>query len=269
MRTIAKVLFLALLISLGPSCHRVKQAPFSFVQLCDPQLGMSDYDVDKASFRQAVKQINEMDCEFVVICGDLVHHASDSSYADFLDISGELEVPCYLVAGNHDVGNIPTDSSLTAYRSTLGKDYYKFTHKGCHFIVTNTQLYKVDVGEESRKQDQWLKKALATEHGNKGPLFVIGHHPFFMEHADEEEVYSNLPPAERQELLDLFAASRVVAYLSGHKHELVVNEYKGMQLVTGESTAKNFDGRPLGFRHWKVSPDTVFHHFIPLNPDNE
>jgi 3',5'-cyclic AMP phosphodiesterase CpdA len=230
---------------------------------------MGGYEADKSSFRQAVRQINELDCDFVVICGDLVHHASDSTNADFKDIAEDLKVPVYLVAGNHDVGNNPTDSSLAVYRSGLGKDYYKFTHKGIRFVVTNTQLFKSDVEEESAKQEQWLKDALEPKKRKQGRFFVIGHHPLFVKQADEDEEYFNLPPVKRQELMELFEAGRVVAYLSGHKHELLVHNYRGMQLVTGESTAKNFDGRPLGFRHWQVDPDTLYHQFVPLDPNQE
>ena len=93
---------LLLLLLLLASCHRGAKLPFSFVQLNDPQLGMGGYAQDTASLSQAVRQINALECDFVVVCGDLVHHASDSSYRDFLDITGPLEVPSSLVPGNHD-----------------------------------------------------------------------------------------------------------------------------------------------------------------------
>ncbi len=233
--------------------------------MCDPQLGMGGYEHDKASLRQAVLQINELDCDFVVICGDLVHHAGDSSYADFLGLTAELDKPCYMVAGNHDVGNIPNDTTLDYYRETMGKDYYAFDHGGYSFVVTNTQLWKNHIGEESELHKQWFREVMSQANGKQSPVIVIGHHPLFVKHADEKEVYSNLPPAKRQELLDLFTESRVVAYLSGHKHETLLNNYNGIQLVTGESTSKNFDKRPLGFRMWEVDKDTVLHRFIPLN----
>ena len=56
-----------------------------------------------------------------------------------------FKMPCYTAPGNHDVGNIPNDTSLKYYRKTIGKDYYKFKNKGYSFIVTNTQLWKVNV----------------------------------------------------------------------------------------------------------------------------
>jgi len=246
------------------SCNESRQKPFSFVQLCDPQLGMGGYEHDVESFRQGVEQINELNCDFVVICGDLVHHASDSSYADFLEIIKEFNIPCYLVAGNHDVGNIPNDTTLSYYRNILGKDYYEFQNKGFAFIVTNTQLWKTHIGEESEVHDQWFKETLGKRSLDQEAVFVIGHHPLFVEHSDEKEEYFNLPELKRKELLELFVNNNVVAYLSGHKHEALLNTYRNIQLVSGESTSKNFDKRPLGFRLWEISDDTIMHHYIPL-----
>lgn len=234
--------------------------------MSDPQLGMGGYTHDTTALRQAVLQINELDCDFVVICGDLVHHASDSSVADFLNITGDLAMPVYLAAGNHDVGNVPNDTTLAFFRTKIGKDYYTFKHGTYAFVVTNTQLWKTDIGEESDRHDQWFREVLSRFARKKVPIIVIGHHPFFVEQADEEEAYFNLPPGKRQELLDLFVESGVVAYLSGHKHETLLNTYKGIQLVTGESTSRNFDERPFGFRRWEVSKDSLTNSFVALRP---
>ncbi|SHN35119.1 Calcineurin-like phosphoesterase [Cyclobacterium lianum] len=240
------------------------QSTFSFVQMCDTQLGMGGYAHDVKTFRQAVKQINALDADFVVICGDLVHNASDSSYADFKSIREGFTLPSYLVSGNHDVGNVPNDTSLQYYRKTIGKDYYRFRHKKHAFVVTNTQLWKVRVGNESEKHDQWLKKTIKRQKNDRYPTFVLGHYPLYTEDPEEADHYYNLPDTTRKQLLELFVENNVAAYLSGHTHKLTVNQYRQLQLVSGETTSKNFDERPMGFRLWQVSADTVRHQFVPL-----
>ena len=259
-----KIAILSAFLFLSISCSQKVQEPFSFVQLCDTQLGMGGYAHDIRSFEQAVLQINELNPDFAVICGDLVHNASDSSYTDFLKIKGEFKIPCYVASGNHDVGNIPNDTTLNYYRKTIGKDYYTFQNKGYSFIVTNTQLWKVSVENESEKHDKWFKQTLDSLGNNTTAVFVIGHYPIFLKTPDEEEVYFNLPLDKRKEILALFKSNKVKAYLSGHKHETVINSYENIQLVSGETTSKNFDERPLGFRVWKVSADTISHRFVPL-----
>jgi len=246
------------------SCTGKKHQPFSFAQLCDPQLGMGGYAHDVLAFKQAVKQVNKLQPDFVVICGDLVNHANDSSFAEFLNIIEGFEMPCHSVAGNHDVGKIPNDTTLNYYRETIGKDYYDFHNKGYAFIVTNSQLWKADIGKESENHDIWFKNTLKNQSTEGYPVFVIGHYPLYIGQPDEEELYFNLPQSKRQELLSLFQQYKVKAYLSGHKHELVVNNYKNIQLVTAETTSKNFDNRSLGFRLWNVSADTIKHQFVAL-----
>ncbi|PQJ30059.1 metallophosphoesterase family protein [Rubritalea profundi] len=77
-----------------------KQAPFSFVQMCDTQLGMGGCEHDVMTFKLAVKQINAMKPDFVVICGDLVQKANDKSFADFKAIKAGFVLPCHCAAGH-------------------------------------------------------------------------------------------------------------------------------------------------------------------------
>ena len=239
--------------------------PFTFAQLCDPQLGFGGYEHDVASFKQAVKQINALKPAFVVICGDLVNTPDKASLSDFDKMKARFDMPCHCAAGNHDVGNKPTPASLQSFRKAVGKDYYSFEHQGHTFAVVNTQLWKSPVKQESEKQDSWLEATLETAANRKHCTFVVGHYPLFLANPDEVEQYMTLPLAKRKELLGLFEARRVVAVLGGHTHKLFINEYKGIQLVNGETTSKNADGRPFGFRLWHVGDARPFRHdFVPL-----
>ncbi|MCK3685606.1 metallophosphoesterase [Maribellus sp. YY47] len=258
-------LFLALFV-FGISCAEKKQQAFSFAQICDTQLGFGTdgYEHDMVKFQQAVEQINELNPDFVVICGDLVNTANDSSYSDFKAVMAGFHMPCYLAPGNHDIGNTPNDTTLAYYRNTIGKDYFEFENKGYSFIVTNTLLWKADVENESEKHDSWFKETLKNKSLKKHPVVVIGHYPLFINAPDEKDEYFNLPLVKRQELLDLFQQNNVVAYLSGHTHQLTINQYENIQLVSGETTSNNFDKRPFGFRLWQVEQDTLTQQFVPL-----
>jgi 3',5'-cyclic AMP phosphodiesterase CpdA len=254
------------LFLLNFACNQPDQKPFTFVQLCDTQLGFNEksYEQDLINFKQAVEQINALNPDFVVICGDLVNNPGDSSYSDFLGIKKELKMPCYSAPGNHDVGNMPNEITLSYYRKTIGQDYYDFDHKGYSFIVTNSQLWKSDIGTESEKQNNWFKETLQNQRLKSYPVFVIGHYPLYTKSPQEEEHYFNFPAEKREELLNLFLENNVVAYLSGHTHEVVINNFKNIQLVSGETTSRNFDKRPFGYRVWEISTDTIQQHFVPL-----
>ncbi len=100
----------------------------------------------------------------------------------------------------------------------------------------------------------------------KARTFVVGHIPLFLKKPDEAEEYMNLPLAKRKELLSLFEKRGVVAVLGGHTHRLLINEHERIQFVNGETTSKNFDKRPFGFRVWHVIDPRPFKHvFVSLD----
>ena len=248
----------------GKAGQPEEAAPFQFVQMCDTQLGMGGYAHDVKTFELAVKQINAMRPDFVVICGDLVQKSNDKSFADFNRIKAGFKIPCHCAAGNHDVENKPTAESLRRYREKIGKDYYSVEHKGYTFVIANTQLWKAPLAGESENHDAWFKAALAKAKAKASPVVVVVHYPLFLAKPDEKETYFNLPLAKRMEILKLCEKNGVVAFLAGHTHKLLVNEYKGIQLINGETTSKNFDKRPMGFRLWNAGGGSLSHRFVAL-----
>ncbi|MCP4640742.1 MAG: hypothetical protein GY851_09930 [bacterium] len=238
---------------------------FTFVQMCDTQLGMGGYEHDVDTFKLAVKQINAQAPDFVVICGDLVNVPEPKSFEDFMAIRKGFAMPCHCVSGNHDVGNAPTPESLKQYRELVGKDQFAFEHKGYLFVVVNTGLWKTETPVESEKQDTWLKKTLEAAKAKDQPVIVCGHHPLFLKTADEAEEYFNIPPERRKAMLDLFAATGVRAVITGHTHRQVINEHNGILFVSSDTTSKNFDGEPMGYRVWHAAKDgTLKHEYTPV-----
>lgn len=236
-----------------------ERSPFTFVQMCDTQLGLGGYEATLRNFSNAVAQINGLSPDFVVICGDLVGRPERTGYADFNDIKAKLKAPCYCVPGNHDVDNQPTPDTLANYRKSIGKDYYALRHNGYVFLFVNSQLWKAPLEGESQKQDNWLKKELESAVKDHSPVLIVGHHPLFAKSPDEAEEYGNLPVLKRKELLALFERSGVVAVITGHAHKIIANEFGGMQLVTGETTSTTH-GSPLGFRIWRIKEPRPFLH---------
>ncbi len=243
-----------------------KLTSFDIVQMCDPQLGFGGYDADLGRFRQAAPQINALHPDLVFVCGDLVNAASPKSFGDFNAAKATLDAPCHCAPGNHDLGNTPTPKTLERYRRFVGKDYYAFQHKDRTFVVLDTQLWKSPVAGETERQDAWLKRTLKAARKRGQPVFVICHYLLFENNPDEPDSYYNLPLAKRKELLELFERSGVVALLAGHTHRTIIKEYHGIQMVTSETTSRNFDKRPFGFRVWHIGPARPYRHeFVPLD----
>jgi serine/threonine-protein phosphatase CPPED1 len=256
---------LVCLASILNGCAHLKPQPFTFVQLCDPQIGFGGYEADLARFRQAVERINALRPDFVVVCGDLVTTPDAKSFHDFNSVRKKLGMPCYCTPGNHDLGNEPTRESLLNDRKFVGKDYLSFTHKGCGFVVLNTQIWKTPVAGETQKQDAWMQETLQAMAAKGHPVFIVEHYPPFVKTPDEPDAYFNLPIEKRKALLAAFEGYGVVAVLAGHTHTTNTTQFGRFQVVNSETTSKNFDRRPFGIRLWHVSPDGTCHHeFIPL-----
>ena len=137
------------------------------------------------------------------------------------------------------------------------------------FVWTPPRLRKAKVRVKAAKANRRkIPKAAAKAKAKGRPVVVVVHYPLFLQKPDEKEAYFNLPVAKRMELLKLCEENGVVAFLAGHTHKLIVNDYKGIQLVNGETTSKNFDNRPMGFRWWDVGSDRKMkHHFLtPAHP---
>jgi serine/threonine-protein phosphatase CPPED1 len=262
------VLFLVfgMVIAAGRSGIDTKKEAFTFVQISDTQLGYGGYEHDVAAFRKAVASINNLKPDFVVFCGDFVDNFTAKSIADFNQVKSGLTMPCYLSPGNHEMFYQPTVSQLTLYRKIFGKDYFSVKHKGYTIVIVNSQLWKSPLAGESVKYDTWFKKTLKEAKDANSPVFVVQHIPVFIKEPNEpEDPDYNLPVKKRAELLALMKDCGVVAVLGGHKHQTIINNYKGIQLVNTSSMSKNDDNSPLGFRLWRVnSPTSITHEFIQV-----
>src|SRR5580704_9156600 len=116
-----------------------------FLQMSDPQFGMytanAGFTQESANLEFAIATANRLHPAFVVMSGDLVNKPGDKAQIEeYLRITHQLDpgIPLYAVAGNHDVGNVPTPESLAAYRRVFGKDYYSFRSGAMEGIVLNS-----------------------------------------------------------------------------------------------------------------------------------
>ena len=240
-------------------------AGFAFVQLCDPQLGVTDYKENIGSLEQAVKQIDALSPEFVLLCGDCVEKPNETSLADFRKIMDALTVPCRFVPGNHDLTLLKPGDALPRYRELFGRDYYTFAQGRFEFFVLNTEILKIPLQGEAEAELSWLRGELERGRQAGAVPILVGHQPPFHRDPAEADAWQGLPAAPRQTLLSLCDQYHVPTYLSGHTHHFVQNRYGATELVSGESAAMNTDGHALGFRLWRVQGAAPWQStFVPL-----
>jgi 3',5'-cyclic AMP phosphodiesterase CpdA len=228
-----------------------QQQPFSFVLLSDTQFGM--YTGDKgfaqetANFEFCVAAVNRLKPAFVVILGDLVNKAGDpAQIKEYKRIARLINpaIPVYEAAGNHDVGNEPTEESLALYRKTFGRDYYSFRAGPVYGIVLDSVLMHTpkNVPGACQEQQIWLQKELEKAKGSGLQHIVLfQHHPVFLQDPEEPDRYENIPRAQRQVLLKLLLQYGVHHVFAGHTHKNIAAQAGSIEIV-----ATGPVGKPLG-----------------------
>jgi tartrate-resistant acid phosphatase type 5 len=201
-------------------------------------------------------------CDFAVGLGDLIYPAGASSPTDpqfdtkFEEPYAGLDVPFWMVLGNHDNGADPTGvaspagglglwysagNNEVAYaqrtdratdRWTMPARHYTFGAGPVHFVGldTNTLLFygvpvPPDLGAAIQEQEAWLPGAVAA--GGPGAWRIgLGHHPYVSnsDHGDAGEYDSEVIPGQNGDHLkavfEEHLCDRLDLYLAGHDHVL-------------------------------------------------
>lgn len=243
-------LLIALIVMIVPASAGAQQ-PWYFAVLSDPQFGMyakdQNFAQETANFEFAIANLNRLHPRFVVICGDLVNRTADAAeIAEYKRILKELDptIPVYSVAGNHDVGNIPTATTLAGYRASIGHDYYTFSQSGIFGIVLDSNLIRSPQGDPAaaQQQERWLKDTLAKASKDSDHQIVVFQHiPYFVHSPEEAEQYFNIPQPARHEYLDMLEKAGVRYIFAGHTHKSDISmDGQLTEVITGAT------GMPLG-----------------------
>ncbi|HKW30829.1 MAG TPA: metallophosphoesterase [Verrucomicrobiae bacterium] len=248
--------------------------PFFFIQLTDPQFGMfadnTNFAQETANVEFAVSTINRLRPAFVVVTGDLVNRVGDiAQIKEYKRIFARVDpaIRVYNVAGNHDVGNVPTPESVAAYTNQFGPDHYAFRHDGLVGIVLDSSLIKApqNVPDLFVAQENWLKSELQrAEDSGARHIVIFQHYPWFLQNAGEPEQYFNLPRERRTVYLGLFREFGVEAVFCGHYHRNTVVHDGSLEIVTTGALGKPLGGSQSGIQIVIVRDHAIEHRFYNL-----
>jgi 3',5'-cyclic AMP phosphodiesterase CpdA len=239
----------------------------TFIQMTDPQFGMytenKGFAQETANFEFAVATANRLKPAFVVLTGDLVNAAGDAAQiAEFKRVAARLDpnIRLFLMPGNHDVGNEPTNESLAKYREQFGPDYYTFRMGDITGIVLNSSLEKDphNVPEEAAKMEAWFRSELVKAQPR---VIVFQHIPFFLNAANEEDRYENIPRETRQRYLKLLHEYGVKQVFAGHYHSTSEARDGDLEMITTGPVGKPVPPARSGLRMVTVSPAGVTHKY--------
>jgi hypothetical protein len=98
-------------------------------------------------YDRAVDSMNLLDPDFVITVGDMIpgHMEEraqwDAEWAEYNDHAKRIDAPVFYTVGNHDIANV---ECYEFWREDLGRTYYSFDYKDCHFLVLNTEEERFD-----------------------------------------------------------------------------------------------------------------------------
>lgn len=259
----------ALLLGCSLLCGNAQQPsvsaenrPVTFAVLADPQLGMyakdKDFLQEEANLEFVVANLNRLHPDFVVVCGDLTDRTGDEAeIAAYKQTMQKLDptIPVYNVPGNHDVGNLPTPSTLAGYRAAYGPDYYTFRYGHLLGIVLDSNLIRSPdhAAKEAAQQEDWLRSVLKHATADQ-EILVFQHIPYFLKDANEKDDYFNIPIATRTKYLDLLSANRVHFVFAGHYHRLAGGTDGTLTEVVTGAVGMPIGGASSGFRLVQLGP---------------
>lgn len=245
------------------------------VQITDPQFGFfaknDNFEKETKLYAEAVRQINQIKPDFVVITGDFVNNGRDTlQINEFKRITACIEksIPVYLSPGNHDLAPNPSKEDVEWYNSVHGKesDRFSFRQKNAHFIEFNSVIIKSDESrKEEKKQFRWLKKELKKA-DPADPILLFTHYPFFIENFGEKETYSNQRIQQRTRYFELFEKYGVDAIFAGHLHNNAEASHNGILVITTNAAGKPLGNAQPGYRLIKITKRQIEHSYIPIHP---
>jgi len=179
-------------------------------------------------FDQALQEINAWKPDFAVMIGDMIQGDSvdagriQEQWGEFNSHIRALEVPLFVIPGNHDISN---PFMLEWWRATLGRTYYSFTYRDCLFIMLNTMEYWKDFA--AYLGDEQIRYALDAirKHPNVRHTFVFLHVPHWLDDTNAE-----------WPILEQALASRPHTVFAGHIHRNTYEERNGGQYLVVTAT---------------------------------
>ncbi len=193
-----------------------------FVQVTDSHFIAKDKYRTEV-LKETVKSINkEKDISFVVFTGDNIDSPKEAYLPDFVKIINKLDVPYYLVIGNHDVFKnnglskahyleiVRDNNCFYKYRKTN----YVFKQDGFVFIVLDgaKEVIPGSIGYYKEDTLNWLEKQL-KKHKNE-PVIILQHFPIVA--AKERPTHTVYQKEKYLDIIDKY--DNVVSIVAGHLH---------------------------------------------------
>ncbi|HEV2811923.1 MAG TPA: metallophosphoesterase [Solirubrobacteraceae bacterium] len=228
------------------------ERPFVVAQLSDFHIGADWADADPvAGVAAAVAKVVSMRPDAVLVSGDLAEHGTDAEYEQARELLAPLDVPLYVLPGNHD-----DRRTLRRHFDVPGADgepvQYSVDLGPLRLVVIDSTRPREDAGELDAARLAWLDAELAA--APELPTLVAMHHTPLVTGVPVWDEYG-LPAAARRALAEVVARhAQVRRLVGGHVHRTITADLAGRPVMSVPSTY--VQGRlNLGAREFELSDE--------------
>jgi 3',5'-cyclic AMP phosphodiesterase CpdA len=217
-------------------------------------------DIDTAAcLGRAVAALNALDPrpDVTVVTGDLCDHGEAAEYDQLAALLAPLEMPCFVIPGNHD-----DRDAMRAVFSYLPRDgflHYAIDDHPVRIVALDTTIPGIHSGDMCAERLAWLEATLAA--APRKPTLVVMHHPPFLTGITYMDGHGL---AHRDELEAVIARHPQVERIAcGHLHRPIERRFAGTVAGTAPSTAHQIrlDLRPGARLHFRFEPPGYQLHF--------
>lgn len=196
-------------------------SPLKIVHISDFHLGSVHYD--KKLMDMAIKEINEINPEIIIVTGDLTDEGLEPEYRQAKKILDSFRCARFVITpGNHDSRNV----GYVHFERLFGARRHFIKYKGINIVSCDSSEPDLNNGAIGRSQYFWLKDNFKENHQLK--IFVLHHHLVSVPGTGRERniVY------DAGDVLELLNEMKVNLVLSGHKHVPFAWKLENIHLVT-------------------------------------
>lgn len=218
-----KKFFFVFLLTLGLKGW-AQISPFRFAFVTDIHIGSPNGSPEE-DLRRTVRDIVAMDdIAFVLLTGDITELGTDQEIALAKSILDSLDVPWYIIPGNHDTGW--SESGGVSFIRMFGSDKFSFTYNGVRFLGCASGPYvRMSDGHVPRDAVNWLEKEL-KKLSPTDPLIMVNHYPL-------DNSLDNW-----YELTDRIRTKNIWMAICGHGHANRKMDFEDIPGVMGRSNLR-------------------------------
>lgn len=220
-------------------CDSSEEKDIRFAFLTDMHFAEGNESAEQ--MREIISEINSSELEFVIINGDISNQGSDSELQFAYELFDDLQIPYYIVPGNHEMNW--SENAGKTFNSIFGDDKFSFVKDNFLFTGINSGPFmRMGDGHIKNEDIQWIENTL-TEHSEKKVIF-FAHYPL-------AEGLDRYP-----EITGLLKEYDIQMAFCGHGHQLQLLNFDGIPGIMGRSRVLRGENE-TGYNIVHLSPDSV------------